>query len=1040
MRRLTCSFGVTFGISLLMVLGPYVSVAFAVDDELEQVTDEGGEEPGFNETTVSPSFNESGGCGLPVGIAPPMSTTNSLPGRALPSDHEVRGPWASFFGRDRADVGSRLVSWTVPMSGGKTVSVHERALPAFQQVASNLAVEQAKGRFYSVRLASSFVWRRIGGSYRMSTHSFGTTIDMNWDTNPYIDDEPLPPRSEYTDMPEWFVKAWRDAGFCWGGDWIGVKDAMHFSWKGPLATPGYGVVPRPIPPDTSSRGFSTEIADDASHFASKRSDSDYFFGDGNRDGAPDLVRVRPWGDGHLLIEVSRSSRQFRACGVSRFVAHDAHRSGAVILGDVVGDSRLDLGVVEMNQSPVAIHLHPFSNGYRFQRTIETGVANGDERDFLLGDYDRDGLADLVVVDRAGPSGNLEVEVYSGASDYQQKLVDVVTPIPTAPSDAMRLVIGDRDVDGVVDLYVLVLSSEVEVRVLTGDSEYQEELAEFESSIGAEQSSVYGLGDYDGDGRNDLMKMSDSGRVSVYQGGNQGGDRTFWFRNADWECSPLGAAVASDTNGDRAADLLIGVPGEDVGSVEEAGLGQEIYGSPSGVSTTDILWHQDVGSLGSSVEQDDRFGGSLAVGDYDGDGFADAAFGAPADGIGNIASGGLVNVLYGTETGLEDDDNLMIHQDVPGVKGLAEAGDHFGAALTTGDFDGDSFDDLVVGAPYEDIGSIEDAGALNVFYGRLGGIDLRDQNWSQATAGIPGASEVGDNFAAVLTVGDFNGDSFDDLAIGSPGESVGGHPGAGAVNVIYGSPSGLNKAGAQIWSQASSGVTGIAETGDGFGASLAAGDFNGDGIDDLAVGSPGEAVGPLAGAGSVTLLGGSTSGLDITQHRVVHQDSSSIIGRVEQGDQFGSTLAAGELNGDGFADLVVGVPGESIGSVEHAGMVAVLFGSESRFFSDDDEVWHQDSSGVPGSPESGDRLGSALSVFDYNGDGFDDLAIGGGGGGVPFESVGGADEAGVVLVGYGGWVGVAAGFDMFHQSMGSIKGTGEDGDSFGYLTSNSWGLE
>ena len=68
----------------------------------------------------------------------------------------------------------------------------------------------------------------------LSFHAVGAAIDINSITNPYRGDNVL-----VTDMPEWFVKAWTDAGWCWGGDWQTIKDPMHFSWQGPLYTPGY---------------------------------------------------------------------------------------------------------------------------------------------------------------------------------------------------------------------------------------------------------------------------------------------------------------------------------------------------------------------------------------------------------------------------------------------------------------------------------------------------------------------------------------------------------------------------------------------------------------------------------------------------------------------------------------------------------------------------------------------------------------------------------------------------------------------------------
>ena len=146
-------------------------------------------------------FNESAGCFESNGAKTPATTTNSASSRSIPSNHQVRGPWGDFFGRDYGDVSNSMVRWTVPMSGGKTVLVHQRAYPAFQLVAQNLAARQAEGKYYNVRMASGWVWRRIGGSYRMSTHAFGTTIDINWDTNPYRrDNAMISPGAERADQ------------------------------------------------------------------------------------------------------------------------------------------------------------------------------------------------------------------------------------------------------------------------------------------------------------------------------------------------------------------------------------------------------------------------------------------------------------------------------------------------------------------------------------------------------------------------------------------------------------------------------------------------------------------------------------------------------------------------------------------------------------------------------------------------------------------------------------------------------------------------
>ena len=154
---------------------------------------------------------------------------------------------------------------------------------------------------------------------------------------------------------------------------------------------------------------------------------------------------------------------------------------------------------------------------------------------------------------------------------------------------------------------------------------------------------------------------------------------------------------------------------------------------------------------------------------------------------------------------------------------------------SGDFNADGFDDLAVGVPGEEVNSIRLAGAVNVIYGsasRL--IATGNQLWHENSTGIADEVEEGDGFGQALTTADFNGDGFDDLAVGVPGENLGAVVNSGAVNVIYGSASRLTATGNQ-------GIGGVAEGG-AFGSALAAGDFQGDGFDDLAIGTPFESLG------------------------------------------------------------------------------------------------------------------------------------------------------------------------------------------------------
>ena len=204
-----------------------------------------------------------------------------------------------------------------------------------------------------------------------------------------------------------------------------------------------------------------------------------------------------------------------------------------------------------------------------------------------------------------------------------------------------------------------------------------------------------------------------------------------------------------------------------------------------------------------------------VTDFNGDGFADLAVGVPGEDTG----AGAVQVLYGSSTGLSTADQLWTQDDA--LTDTSEAGDAFGSALATGDFNGDGFTDLAVGVPLEDVEAIGNAGAVNVLYGSsIGLTDDGAQFWTQDSTDIEDSSEADDNFCTSLAAGDFDGDGRSDLAIGVPSEDVEAVANAGAVNVLYGSSSGLTASGDQFWHQDTSGILDTAETDDYFGWSLA----------------------------------------------------------------------------------------------------------------------------------------------------------------------------------------------------------------------------
>jgi hypothetical protein len=423
-----------------------------------------------------------------------------------------------------------------------------------------------------------------------------------------------------------------------------------------------------------------------------------------------------------------------------------------------------------------------------------------------------------------------------------------------------------------------------------------------------------------------------------------------------------ALAAGDFNNDGFIDLAIGVPGEDIGTIADAGAVNVVYGSAGGLSASGgQFFSQDSAGVLGAAETEDGFGSALGVGDFDNDGFADLAIGVPSEGSRVASQAGAVNVLYGSAGGLTATGNQQFLQGVGGVLGTAEIGDEFGFVLGSGDFNNDGFADLAIGAPFEDVGSVFDAGAINVLYGSAADLSVTgDQVFFQGSGGIAGVAEPNDFFGATLAGGDFNNDSADDLAIGAPFEDVGSALDAGAINVLYGSTAKLNATGNQQFFQGGGGVIGVAEDGDTFGFALGVGDFNNNGADDLAVGAISEDLGATQDAGAVNVLYGSTARLTTTGNQQFFQGSGGLAGTAEEGDFVGAALATGDYNNDTFDDLAVGAPFEDIGSILDAGAVDTINGSAGTLTTTGAQQFFQGSGGVPGTAEEGDTFGSSLA--------------------------------------------------------------------------------
>ncbi|AIF82779.1 FG-GAP repeat protein [Candidatus Nitrososphaera evergladensis SR1] len=500
----------------------------------------------------------------------------------------------------------------------------------------------------------------------------------------------------------------------------------------------------------------------------------------------------------------------------------------------------------------------------------------------------------------------------------------------------------------------------------------------------------------------------------------------------------------DFNGDGYADMAIGVPNESISGIR-GGEVNVIYGSSSGLDAAaaqaDQVWNQDLGTIADSVEAGDNYGWSLAVGDFNGDGYSDLAIGIPDEDVGNATDAGAVNVIYGSASGLSDTSpiaNQFWTQDSTSIADTAESGDAFGFSLAGGDFNGDGYSDLAIGVRTEDVGAVNNAGAVNVIYGSASGLStsarVANQFWSQGSGSIADSAEDGDVFGEAVTTGDFNGDGYSDLAIGVPSEDIGAVSNGGAVNVIYGSEDGLSATSPvsnQFWNQDSTSIADTAETQDSFGTSVTAGDFNGDGYNDLAVSASGE--------GAVNVIYGSSSGLSATTpiaNQFWHHDSGGILGIGSEGS-LGAPSTTGDFNGDGYSDLALAAQGEFINFLTSSGAVNILYGSPTGLGVLHNQFWSQNSPGIEETSESGDVFGSGIAAGDFNGDGYNDLAIG-----IQFEDFGTVTNAGAVEVIYGSPLGLSATIkaDQFWtQDSTNVEDVSETDDHFGFsLASGSTG--
>lgn len=352
--------------------------------------------------------------------------------------------------------------------------------------------------------------------------------------------------------------------------------------------------------------------------------------------------------------------------------------------------------------------------------------------------------------------------------------------------------------------------------------------------------------------------------------------------------------------------------------------------------------------------------------------------------------------------------------------------NLGSSLVVGNFNGDKYDDLVISDSFEADLRNRGArgGAIWIVPGGVGGLQVgRVQHINQSTAGVPGATVEGDSFGLSLAAGDITGDGRDDLAVGIPAKKVGTKGTAGAIVVLKGSGSGLTTAGARWISQATAGVPGSPVYYGSFGFRLAIGKVDKNRYQELIVSSN------TGRSGEVLQFWGSASG--VSTKKITRVSGRQLANSLHPSWLYLSLntadVAVGDVNGDGYGEVVIGAHGTQVGrSAVNGGAVVTIPGRAGGLSVKGAIAITQNSPGVAGAAEEFDDFGLDIAVGDVTGDGRADVVAG-----VPGEN----RKAGAIVLLRGSAKGLTGvGSQTLSQSSAGVPDSAEKGDEFGRVVS------